>query len=77
MKIFQYPNTIAPTVVHVQSLEGQNEHSTQQKLNHLVETLATLRLQDEENCIGIQDIEYLQKNWEPVKLVDNYMKKAC
>ncbi|MEX6034173.1 hypothetical protein [Providencia hangzhouensis] len=46
MKIFQYPNTIAPTVVHVPSLEGQNEHSTQQKLNHLVETLATLRLQD-------------------------------
>ncbi|MDL9985765.1 C80 family cysteine peptidase [Providencia rettgeri] len=76
VKIFQYPNTIAPTVVHVQSLEGQNEHSTQQKLNHLVETLATLRLQDEENCIGIQDIEYLQKNWEPTNLVDNYMKKA-
>ncbi|MEX6278649.1 calcium-binding protein [Providencia hangzhouensis] len=76
VKIFQYPNTIAPTVVHVRSLEGQNEHSTQQKLNHLVETLAALRLQDEEKCIGIQDIEHLQKNWEPANLVDNYMKKA-
>lgn len=76
VKIFQYPNTIAPTVVHVRSLEGQNEHSIQQKLNHLVETLAALRLQDEEKCIGIQDIEHLQKNWEPANLVDNYMKKA-
>lgn len=76
VKIFQYPNTIAPTVVHVQSLEGQNEHSTQQKLDHLVETLATLRLQDEEKGIGIQDIEHLQLNWEPASFVDNYMKKA-
>ncbi|WP_285315601.1 C80 family cysteine peptidase [Providencia rettgeri] len=76
VKIFQYPNTIAPTVVHVQSLEGQNTHSTQQKLDNLVESLATLRLQDEESGIGMQDIEHLQVDWAPVNLVDNYMKKA-
>ncbi|MEQ5681675.1 C80 family cysteine peptidase [Providencia huaxiensis] len=76
VKIFQYPNTIAPTVVHVQSLEGLDAHSTQQKLDHLVESLAALRLQDEENGIGMQDIEHLQVDWAPVNLVDNYMKKV-
>lgn len=71
VKIFQYPNTQAPTIVHIDSISGMNEYNNTQRLAHLSNLLAEIRWQDEYNHVGVDE---MSKHWQPVPLVDKLLQ---
>ena len=73
VKIFQYPNTHAPTIIHQRWDIEENTDSVSQKLEYLVNTLASLRMQDETQSIANSNHGDISVKWEPVKLVKGYL----
>ncbi len=71
---FQYPNTQAPTIIRLESLASIEGYSIEQSLEYLANTLASMRIQDEYNSIGNDDV--MKKDWNPVGYVENFMKRA-
>ncbi|MGG4662603.1 C80 family cysteine peptidase [Providencia vermicola] len=74
VKIFQYPNTQAPTIVHQQWDNDSRSDNVSQKLAYLVNTLASIRMQDETLSTTSGDLNNTLATWEPVKLVKNHLK---
>lgn len=74
--ILQYPNTKAPEIRLYKSLGGQDELSTQQKLEYLANTIAGMRIQDEISSFGRKSIALIQAGWDPVTHVESYMRNA-
>ncbi|MEQ4672986.1 C80 family cysteine peptidase [Providencia vermicola] len=73
VKIFQYPNTQAPTIVHQQWDNDSRSDNVLQKLEYLVNTLASIRMQDETLSTTSGDLNNTLATWEPVKLVKNHL----
>ncbi|EPL6454956.1 C80 family cysteine peptidase [Providencia rettgeri] len=73
VKIFQYPNTQAPTIVHQRWDIEEHTDNVSQKLEYLVNTLASLRMQDEMQNVANNNHDGISVKWEPVKLVKGYL----
>ncbi|MEZ2756402.1 calcium-binding protein [Providencia vermicola] len=63
----------APIIIHRNLLPGMREYTTQQKLEYLGNALATMRLQDEYNSHGVNNIK---SEWNPASLVRVFMDKG-
>jgi len=73
VKIFQYPNTQAPTIVHQRWDIEENTDKVSQKLEYLVNTLASLRMQDEAQSVANSNHGDISVKWTPVNLVKGYL----
>lgn len=62
-----------PVIIHHNLLPGMREHTTQQKLEYLGNVLAVMRLQDEYNNHGVNNIK---PEWNPASLVRVFMDKG-
>lgn len=62
-----------PVIIHHNLLPGMREHTTQQKLEYLGNVLAVMRLQDEYNNHGVNNIK---PEWNPASLVRAFMDKG-
>lgn len=63
----------APKIIHHNLLPGMREYTTQQKLEYLGNTLATMRLHDEHNSHGVNS---LKPEWNPASLVRVFIDKG-
>lgn len=73
VKIFQYPNTQAPTIIHQRwDIEG-NTDIVSQKLECLVNTLASLHMRDETQSVVSSNHGNISVKWEPVVLTRGYL----
>lgn len=73
VKIFQYPNTQAPTIIHQRWDIEENTDSVSQKLEYLVNTLASLRMRDETQSVVSSNHGNISVKWEPVVLTKGYL----
>lgn len=73
VKIFQYPNTQAPTIIHQQWDNDSRSDNVLQKLEYLVNTLASIRMQDDTLSTASGDLNNTLATWEPVILVKNHL----
>lgn len=71
--INQADGVSAPIIIHHNLLPGMREHTTQQKLEYLGNSLAAMRLQDEYNSHGANNIK---PEWNPASLVRVFMDKG-
>ncbi|MGG4664377.1 calcium-binding protein [Providencia vermicola] len=71
--INQIDGAQAPIIVHHNLLPGLRENTTQQKLEYLGNALATMRLKDEYNSHGVNNIK---SEWNPASLVRVFMDKG-
>ncbi|MGJ3352500.1 C80 family cysteine peptidase [Providencia sp. Je.9.19] len=73
VKIYQYPNMQAPTVVHHKILTDINDNSVEQQLDYLVNSLASIRMQDEYSSVEVGETKI---SWDPINYVENFMQKV-